>query len=430
MKTSLPGLRVLEIGHHISASYCCKLLADLGADVVKIEQQDIGDPLRSTGSFPDDLEDPTIGALFRYLNTNKRSVSVDLRSQDGTQRVLRLVRSADLVVENLGAGALETCGLGFEQLRNANPSVAVVRISDFGQEGPYSCVPATDFVVQAASAWVSTFHAPLPEPVQIGGRVSDYMTAIHAACAALTAYRTAADLKKAVTVDVSKQECLLSTRPQPALYLETLQSLGMGMPEDRIFPVPGIVRCKDGLVAIDVLTARHFEDCCQMMGVPQYIPKQLDLNVAGPLLDQFYLDIEPWLMERSIEEIVELAQAFRIPAVPVGTGRSLPQLTQLKARSFYARSPEGDFIQPGFPYRLEKTPASLRTAAPSLGEHNDEVTRTWTPRYVGRPDAGPGRIPWDTHPEPLQKEHCDLLLTSSSNATHYKACSIVGSLRR
>lgn len=382
MSEPLGFLRVIELGSGISAAYAAKLLADLGADVIKVEPPG-GDPLRSTGTFPDDPADPTVGCLFKYLNANKRSMELDLSGRSGIEAVLRLARGADLIIENLGAGKLEELGIGFDRLREVNPAIVLVRISDFGQDGPLSGVPATDCTVQAAGAWISKHFSAGREPVQVGGLIGDYGTAAHAAAAALAARSRARQSGEAVMVDVSKQECLLSTLPQPALYYETLRQLGMGLPEDRVFPVPGVVPCKDGMVGINVLTAQHHADFCNLVGVPEWVPRQLELNGGGEPLKQFYKHIEPWLMERTAEEIVELCQAFRIPAVPVGNGRNLPEMAQLKARSFYVKDIEGRFLQPGFPYRFEKTPPTLRRPAPRLGEHNADLN--------GNPWAG--RVP-------------------------------------
>ncbi|MFO8010729.1 MAG: CoA transferase [Dehalococcoidia bacterium] len=372
MGKALSHLHVIELGEGISAAYCCKLLADLGADVIKVEAPG-GDCLRNTGSFPLDPDDASVGCLFRYLNTNKRSVEMNLSEQGGIDAFKGLVAGADLVVENLGAGVLEGLGLDPDKLAKVNHNIAVVRIADFGQEGPYINVPATDLTVQASAAWISRHQSTQPKPSKAGGLVGDYVTGVHAACGGLTSVRTARELGEKVVVDVSKQECLLGTLPQPAFFFETLQSLGMGIPEDRIFPVPGAVRCKDGYVAVNVLTAQQFADCCTFMGVPEYIPKQMELNVAGPELERFYEDIKPWLMERTAEEIVELCQAVRIPAVPIGNGQNLPEMAQLKSRGFFIRDPEDQFIQPSFPFLLEKTPASLRTRAPRLGEHRGDI---------------------------------------------------------
>jgi crotonobetainyl-CoA:carnitine CoA-transferase CaiB-like acyl-CoA transferase len=210
----------------------------------------------------------------------------------------------------------------------------------------------------------------------VGGLISDYVTGVHAACAALTAYKTASQLNEAEVVDVSKQECLLSVLPQPALDYETKQGLGMPTEDNVVFPVPGIVPCKNGYVGINILTPQHFEDFCNMVSVPEYIPLQQSLQFPGPDLERFYRDIDPWLKEHAAEEIVERLQTFRIPAVPVSDGRMLMELDQLKTRSFYTKEPEGKFVQPGFPWRMEATPASRRNRAPTLGEHNDEILKS------------------------------------------------------
>ncbi|MBM3132110.1 MAG: CoA transferase, partial [Chloroflexi bacterium] len=179
MAQALAHLRVIDLGVHISASYCTKLLADLGADVVKVEWGD-GDPLRRTGTFPNDPHDPTVGGLFGYLNTNKRTIMVDLKGKKAVDAVLSLAAQADLIVENLGPGVLERMGIGFDHLRTANPRIALVRISDFGQNGPDAGIAATDFTVQAAGGWISKHFAGLPDPIQVGGNLADYVSAAYA----------------------------------------------------------------------------------------------------------------------------------------------------------------------------------------------------------------------------------------------------------
>ena len=157
MARALDGLRVLELGHQIAAPYCTKLLADLGADVIKVERPG-GDPLRSRG--------PASG-LFRYLNANKRSAVLDLKTAAGVEAARQLAAAADLVVENFRPGALEALGLGPRELRAENPRVALVRISNFGQTGPYRDAPATDLVLQAAGGWVAAYDASAAMPVRV-----------------------------------------------------------------------------------------------------------------------------------------------------------------------------------------------------------------------------------------------------------------------
>jgi crotonobetainyl-CoA:carnitine CoA-transferase CaiB-like acyl-CoA transferase len=397
MNQALSHLRVIEIGYNVSAPYATKLLADLGADVIKVEDAGTGDPLRSTGSFPDDATDPTVGALFRYLNGNKRSVTFDLVGGNDIDGLLKIISGADIVIENLGAGVLEGIGVDPNRLKTANPNVVLVRISDFGQDGPCSNIPATDLTVQAASGWVSRHFSKTPDPVQVGGQISDYVTGVHAACAALTAFRTVSQLGQSVVVDLSKQECLLSGLSQPALDYETKQALGLPTEDNVVFPVPGIVPCKTGYVGINILTPQHFEDFCTMVGLPEYISLQDTLMYPGPDLEKFYHDLDPWLKEHSTEEIVERLQAFRIPAAPVSDGRMLPELAQLKARSFYTKDLKGRFVQPGFPWRMEATPAALMNQAPAKGEHNDEILKSVWRKEKGVRENGTAPPPADDH---------------------------------
>ncbi len=397
MNQALSHLRVLEIGQNVSAPYAAKLLADLGADVIKVEDAGTGDPLRCTGSFPDDATDPTVGALFRYLNGNKRSVTFDIAGGNDIDGLLKITSGADIVIENLGAGVLEGLGVDLNRLKTANPNVVIVRISDFGQDGPYSNIPATDLTVQAASGWVSRHFSNTPDPVQVGGRISDYVTGVHAACAALTAFRSASQLNQAVVVDLSKQECLLSVLPQPALDYETKQALGLSTEDNVVFPVPGIVPCKNGYVGINILTPQHFEEFCVMVGVPEYSALQGTLMVPGPDLDKFYRAIDPWLQEHTAEEIVDRLQTFRIPAAPVSDGRKLPELAQLKARSFYTKDLDGSFVQPGSAWRMEATPAVLKNRTPAKGEHNDEILKSVWQRKKASIDNGKTSAPADDY---------------------------------
>lgn len=393
MTGPLSHLRVVEIGKDISAPYCGKLLADLGADVIKVEPWPDGDPLRRTGSFPDDPDDKSRGYLFEYLNANKRSVHLDLVGAHESEMLLQIISGAHLLIENLGCGVIEGMGLSPERLAEVNSRIAMVRISDFGRYGPNARIPATDFTVQAAGGWVSKHQCPVTVPVQVGGRLSDYVAGHHAACAAISACRSAMQLEKPVTVDVSKQECLINSLPYPALYRETLHWLNMGEPEDRIGAVPGVVECRDGYIGINTLTFQQWEDCCNIMGVPEYIPRQLELRQAGETLDRYYRTIRPWLMERTASEVLDLCQTLRIPAVLLGNGENLPEVEQYKARSYYTRNLGGRSVQPGFPYRLEKTPPSIRSSAPKLGEHDNQFD--WYGNEVGSAKKTESVLPFE-----------------------------------
>jgi crotonobetainyl-CoA:carnitine CoA-transferase CaiB-like acyl-CoA transferase len=357
---ALDGLRVVEMGGQIAAAYCTKLLADLGAAVVKIEPPG-GDPLRAWGPWPgDQVEVARGGGLFRYLNAGKHSRMLDLERADGIDAVIEHVARSDLIVESLGEGALERAGLSVDRLSDANARLALVRISDFGQRGPHVGIPTSQLVLQAMGGWVSGHGVLGTDPVQVGGRLAEYTVASFAACAALTAWRAACTRGEMVVADLSALECLIGTLPYPMLFNETLEALGLPQPEARHFPLPGIVRCRDGWVGINALTGQHWLDVGAMLGVDEFSDRQRDLS-AGIGLDEFFSRIDPWLRQRDAQEIVEISQAFRIPAAPVGDGRMMLEYAQFKARPFFLPDAEDEFVTPGAPYRLSATPVGWRS---------------------------------------------------------------------
>ncbi|HEY6317321.1 MAG TPA: CoA transferase, partial [Acidimicrobiia bacterium] len=360
--SALTGLRVLELGGEIAAPYATKLLTDLGADVVKVEPPD-GDPLRCWSPFPDD--DPgRAGVLFAALNGGKRSARVDLTQADGVAWLRAALHGADLVVESLGAGRLEALGVtSFGSDRRV--PLAVVRISDVGQVGPYVGRPTSALVLQALGGWVSSHGVPEVSPVQVGARLHEYAAGSYAAAAALTAWRAARLGDEPVVVDLSIVECLVGTLAYPNLVMEDMLAAGLPPPMARHFPLPGIVRCRDGWVGINALTAQHFMDACTMTGLDEYASRQPELAAGGALLDEFYARLEPWLLARDAAEIVELSQAFRVPAAPVGDGRMLLDYAQFRDRPFFVT--EDDVTMPGPPYRLSATPAARRGPATGLG---------------------------------------------------------------
>jgi len=368
--SALEGLRVLELGGEIAAPYATKLLVDLGAAVGKLEPPD-GDPLRRWTPAPE--EDGPPGLLFDYLNGGKSSVVADLGTDGGRAVLEAAVADADVVVESLGAGELERLGI------KLGTPVAVVRISDFGQRGPYVGRPTSGLVLQALGAWVSSHGVPEVDPVQVGLRLHEFVAGTFAAAAALTAVRAARLADEVVTVDLSTIECLVGTLPYPNLVMEDMLSAGLAPPQARHFPLPGIVRCRDGWVGINALTGQHFADACAMFELDEYADRQPELAEGGPPLTEFFDRLEPWLLARDAEAVVELSQAFRVPAAPVGDGPMMLEYAQFRERPFFVA--EADRTLPGPPYRLSATPAARPGAAPALG-----VT---TPRPVAGEPARP-----------------------------------------
>lgn len=309
---ALARLTVVELGGGIAAAYATKLLADLGATVGKAA------PQRDDG-------------LATYLDAGKVLLDEPV--------------DADVVVEDLGPGGMEA--LGF------TPTGAVVRISPFGQVGPRAGQPATDLTVQAAGAWVSNHGIPGLDPVRVGGRAPGFVAGGYAAASALTAHRIGGH----VEVDLSVQACLISTQPAPMLFQFTLNQVGGQQFGERRYVVPGIVPCADGWVGINCLTGQHWLDLCALLGLPQWEKRQREV-IEDTAYAEFLADARAWLDERDANGIVEICQALRIPAAPMGNGLTLPGLAQFAERELYAPLPGTDIVAPVAPYRLAATPAA------------------------------------------------------------------------
>jgi crotonobetainyl-CoA:carnitine CoA-transferase CaiB-like acyl-CoA transferase len=332
---ALQGLRVVEIADEISGPYCGKLLADLGADVTKIEAPE-GDPLRRWGPFPGDRPDPDKAGLFEYLNAGKSGASPDDAGE--------LIAGADVLID----------GHGVDVARHAR--LVAVRISNFGRHGPLRDRVATPLTVQALSGWISARDPERP-PVQAGARISEYVAGAYAALGALTALRVA-PAAQVTEVDVSLLEALLSTLPYPMLTSERMRALGLPT-NVRQAPMLGVVRAADGWVGINCLTGQHWLDVCDMLDLSEYGEQQFAIMMGGPERAEFYAAAQPWLDRRTVDDIVELCQALRIPAAPVADGAHALNNPQYAKRGFFVERGGQDwsFRCPGPPFRLSKTPA-------------------------------------------------------------------------
>lgn len=396
--SALSELRVLELGEDVSNAYATRLLADLGAEVVKVERPRDGDALRAWGPFPAGREnDPEAGGLFRYLNTGKRSVALDLAEDGDRGLFLQLVRGADLVIASGEQGRLEAWQCGFEALKAANPRIALCRVSGFGETGPWAGRPETEFVAQAAGGWVSGHGRPAEDPVQCGGRLAEYHMAGYAAATALTAVRAARETGEAVQVDVCGMEAFIGTLPYPMLFVQNLAAVGLPPPQKRFTPVPGALRASDGWVGLNALTAQTWVDICTLLEAPEFIDKQKEIQSEPAWQEKFFGSIRGWLDEHTVEEVVTLGQAFRIPSGPLGTGASMRTYEQHAERPFFVQDPSGDFERPGFPFRMSETGPRLRDAAPRLGADTETLRAApWDRREAPAPThtAGEPYLPF------------------------------------
>lgn len=374
MTGPLTGLSVVEIATEISGPYAAKLLVDLGAEVTKIEPPG-GDSLRRWGPFPGGKVDPQRSGLFEYLNAGKfRAPFRDTRE---------VLAHAHLLIENFAPGTLEGWGFDADTLAEINPNLLLLRISAFGQSGPWHDRPATSLTVQAASGWVSARDPDRP-PVQVGARIAEYVAGAYGALGALTALR----LQPAGhprEVDVSEFESLLCTLPYPMLMAQKMQSLGLPA-NARGAPMLGVVRAADGWVGINCLTGQHWLDVCAMLGLPEFAEQQIAIMMGGPQRAEFYSRAESLLAEQTVAEIVDLCQALRIPATPVNDGATVLACPQYADREFFVDG--GGFRHPGKAFRFvpgpsaRPVPAPRGTSLPFAGLKVFDLSTFWAGAYL------------------------------------------------
>ena len=361
--TPLDGLRVVEISDRIAGAYCGKLLVDAGADVVKVEPVG-GDPLRrftATGAVPPAGTD---APLFSYLNSGKRSVTATSGSLGN------LLNRADVVI----VAAIER-EFDPQPLLDESPQCVVVTVSDFGLTGPWSDRPATEFTLQAWSGLTGFRGDPAGPPISIGGELGEYMGGAFAAYGALALRRRVRRGGFGGHLDMSMLEAITLMQSSEWLHSQLLKV----PPIRRSVEVPSIEEASDGYVGISMVTGQQWLDFAAMVDCPELteIPDLRFQIGRWDYRDWIRERIGPWMRERTVDEIVELGQLFRLPIAPLGNGSTIPQMDHLRERGVFIDNPAG-FRQPRAPWLMSAAaPAPVRPA-PALGEADSESL--WQPR--------------------------------------------------
>jgi crotonobetainyl-CoA:carnitine CoA-transferase CaiB-like acyl-CoA transferase len=343
----LEGVRVVDGTTDIAGPYCSKILADAGADVVKVEPPE-GDPLRHWGS----------GALFEYLNTSKRSVL------DGPRDLLT---AADVFVSN---EPVDT-----EALWTENPSLVVVTITPFGAEGPWVGRPSTEFTLQAACGSIGQRGLPQDPPLAAGGRLGEWTTGTYAALGAIAALREARRCGRGELVDVAMLDCMAVTM---VTYPSVFASFA-GWPElvgtGRTIEVPSIEPTRDGYFVITTNSAQQFQDFLLMIERPDLAADPDLPHVAKRFRrrEEFLSAVHHYTTEHTTEDVLESAALLRIPAGPLLNGSTVTEFEQFVTRGVFVPNPAGRFLQPRIPYRISGVSPRPFTPAPELGQHGNSI---------------------------------------------------------
>jgi crotonobetainyl-CoA:carnitine CoA-transferase CaiB-like acyl-CoA transferase len=375
----LKGIRVLEFGSLLAGPLCARLLADFGADVVKVEAPGAGDPLRVWGQ--DRFNDRDI--LWTIYARNKRCITVDLRSAEGQDIIRRLAAQSDILVENFRPGTLEKWGLGAEDLKAINPGLIMVRVSGFGQTGPYSEKAGFGSVAEAMGGIRYLTGYPDLPPVRTGVSLGDSLAALFGVIGALTALlgreRGVADGGQVVDVAIYEAVFALMESLVPDYVL-------LGKVRERTGPIlphvapSNVYPCADGVSVVIAANADNpFRRLCEVMGKPELAGDErfATHNARGVNMAEIDAIISDWTKTLPSAEVVRLMDEAGVPAGSIYTAREIVADEHFKERQMllpWKLDTGEDFPMPGIVPILSKTPGGVAWEGPSKpGSHNREV---------------------------------------------------------
>jgi len=382
---------VVECGSGVSAAYATKMLADVGADVIKVEPPD-GDVTRYRGPFPGDRPDRDTSGLFVYLNTNKRATVADLTTSRGQEHLARLLEDADVFIHNIPPADRAASGLDSGELCRRFPRLVVTSISMFGDHGPRAHWRGYELTASNAGGWafLSPGASPSPElpPLKPFGAQCDFHAAGYAALTSLAAYRHRLVTGVGQAVDVSEQEAVAAMLEMNFMHW-TYAGRETSRLGSRALGPWFIADCADGKIFALAVEEEQWQRLVELMGRPDWADEEIfaDRLVRGQNLDALKLLMEDWLRSWKVDELYREAQAHRIPFAPINSMRQMYDNDHLRAREFFVDFDQpgvGRLRLPGAPSKYGKTVWSLRRPAPTIGQHTAEI----------------GRVPWDARPPP------------------------------
>jgi formyl-CoA transferase len=372
----LQGIRVLEMGQLIAGPFAGKMLAEFGAHVIKIEPPGAGDPLRKWRLLHDGTS-----VWWAAQSRNKESVTLDLRSPEGQDVLRKLVAQSDVLIENFRPGTLEGWNLGWEELHTLNPGLVMLRVSGYGQTGPYRDRPGFGVVAEAMGGLRHLSGEPGRTPVRVGVSIGDSLSALHGVIGILLALRHRdQNGGSGQTIDVALYESVFnmmeSLLPEYAAFGAVRQPAGSSLPG--IAP-SNAYRCSDGKYALIAGNGDSiFRRLMELIGRPDLADDPALARNDGRVQNVARLDaaIAEWTSLHALDDVLASLNEARIPAGKIYDVADIAADPHYRARDMIleARLPDGTPVQlPGIVPKLSGTPGEVRTPAPALDEHTDQV---------------------------------------------------------
>jgi formyl-CoA transferase len=376
-RAPLEGVRVIEMGQLIAGPFAGKTLGDFGADVIKIEAPDGGDPLRNWRMIKEGTS-----VWWQVQSRNKRSLALDLRSSEGQDVARKLIAEADVLIENFRPGTLEGWGMGWDVLSQLNPGLIMLRISGYGQTGPYRDLPGFGMIGEAMGGLRHLTGEPGRVPVRCGVSIGDTLAALHGVIGVLTAlYHRKVGGGQGQVIDVALHEAVFNVMesliPEYSAFGAVREPGGSALPG--IAP-SNAYSCRDGVVLVAGNGDSIFKRLMYAIGRPDLAEAPDLANNAGRVarVDEIDGAIGAWTAGRGVAEVLDTLGQARVPAGKVYTARDIAEDPHYRARDMILtqRTRDGyDVEVPGIVPKLMGTPGGIRSAAPHLGEDTDAVLR-------------------------------------------------------
>lgn len=373
---ALEGLKVLDFTRVYSGPYCTMLLGDLGAEVIKVEAVGKGDDTRAFMPMKNGQS-----GYFTYLNRSKKSITVNLKAEEGKEIIRELAKWADVIVENFSAGTIDRLGLGYEDIKKVNPKIIYTSISGFGQDGPYHKKAAYDAIAQAMGGMTYVTGYPGEEAVKVGPAISDASSGVHATVAILAALHYREKTGEGQYIDIAMMDTIFSLLENMVPIYEftgvTPQRIGNANPGSAPY---NMYHTKDSTVYISTANDSLFTRLINVMGQPDLIKEErFSTNyIRKEHEDEIDEIVEAWTKQHTTDEICEMLDAVGVPVAPVKSVDQLIEDPHLLHRDMIVEHEVenvGKVRFPGNPLKMKKTPPDPSQKAPSLSQHTDEVLK-------------------------------------------------------
>lgn len=377
--TALSSIKVVEYGNMVAGPYCSKLLADLGADVIKVEAPE-GDLSRTVGPFPDNKPHREKSALFLYNNTSKRGITLDLRKEEGRKLFTQLIQWADVLIDNHPPGHIDSIGFNDKVIQTVNPRIIYTSITPYGRTGPRTQVKGDELTLAHAGGLSNLMPVRSADirraPVKPGGFQIACQSGINAAMVTLAALIGRGKTGKGRIIDVSMQEVIVGFL-RPGIAGSRYQRASWSRVPDRP-PAMGRMKTSDGYLVLGAVEDNHFRALREMMGSPPWMAgdQWLSMNYRSHHLMDIAPLLDAWMAKQNKKEISEKLASKGVPLGPVNSIKDIMENQQYGFRKYFIEVEHpaaGKYKYAGWSYKMSASPPQVSRPAPLLGQHNEEI---------------------------------------------------------